>query len=206
MGAWRGEDTRHQVVEFLRRFRDKLGVVRVDCIGIGHNFALHLRDQRLPVELINVALPCESKQHLGVNDPAQRFVNQKASFYQELADALERDQVVGLTDEETIAQLSGILYEISQGRMKIESKEKARERGVPSPDRADALMLALCKAPPEYAYIPVRDYRRNRFTEEGSEKAEHPYFGFTELGDDDGSDDLSDSRSWRYSRLGLAKW
>ena len=29
--------------------------------------------------------------------------------------------------------------------MKIESKEKARERGVLSPDRAEALMLALGK-------------------------------------------------------------
>src|SRR5271163_4777835 len=40
--------------------------------------------------------------------------------------------------------LSSILYEIdSHGRMKIESKEDARKRGVRSPDRADALMLAL---------------------------------------------------------------
>jgi len=64
--------------------------------------------------------------------------------------AFERDQVEGLLDETTIGQLAGLLYEFdSQGRMKIESKEKARERGVVSPDRADALMLALCKAPYE---------------------------------------------------------
>jgi hypothetical protein len=41
--------------------------------------------------------------------------------------------------------------------MKIESKEKARERGVPSPDRAEALMLALGQQPPEYAFYPVTD-------------------------------------------------
>jgi hypothetical protein len=35
--------------------------------------------------------------------------------------------------------LAGLLYEIdSQGRMKIESKESARARGLPSPDRAEA--------------------------------------------------------------------
>src|SRR5207253_8373081 len=52
--------------------------------------------------------------------------------------ALERDQIEGLTDEATIGQLAGILYQFdSQGRIKIESKEKARARGVSSPDRAE---------------------------------------------------------------------
>lgn len=73
----------------------------------------------------------------------------RACFYQNLADAFERDQVEGLIDEETIGQLSGILYELdSQGRIRIEAKDKARARGVPSPDRADALMLAIAAADP----------------------------------------------------------
>jgi hypothetical protein len=149
MGAWRGEDTRGQVVGFLNEFRTRLSLVRVDSIGIGHNFGLHLRDCGFRVELVKVGMPCESMPHLGENDPARRFVNLKACFYQALADALERDQVDGLTDEETIGQLAGIRRELdSRGRMKIESKEQARARGVPSPDRADALMLALAAADP----------------------------------------------------------
>ncbi len=156
MGAWRGEDTRGQVVAFLNEFRSRLCLVRVDSIGVGHNFGLHLRDCRFPVELINVGLPCESKPHLRENDPARRFVNLKACFYQALADAFERDQVDGLTDEETIGQLAGIRRELdSQGRIKIESKERARERGVASPDRAEALMLALGQPPQKFEYIPV---------------------------------------------------
>ena len=61
MGAWRGEDTRGQVVNFLNQFRSRLSIVRVDAIGIGHNFGLHLRDCRFPVEMVNVGMPCESK-------------------------------------------------------------------------------------------------------------------------------------------------
>jgi len=141
MGAWRGEDTRGLVVQFLNEFRSRLSLVRVDSIGVGHNFALHLRDCRFPVELVKVGMPCESRPQQGENDPTRRFVNLRACFYQALADAFERDQVEGLTDETTIGQLAGLLYEFdSQGRIKIESKEKARARGVPSPDRADALM------------------------------------------------------------------
>jgi hypothetical protein len=80
-----------------------------------------------------------------------------------------------------MAQLSGILYEIdSQGRIKIESKEKARERGAPSPDRAEALMLALCKAPPEYDYIPARKPRNIETSMD--------------------NDDQSSGRAWRVRR------
>ena len=97
----------------------------------------------------------------GLTHPARRFVNLKAEYYQALADALERDQLEGLSDETTLGQLASILYEIdSQGRMKIESKAQAAARGVPSPDRAEALMLAFCKPPIKFEYHSIRDLPR----------------------------------------------
>lgn len=120
-----------------------------------------------------------------MNDPAQRFVNLKACCYTTLADAFELDQ--GLTDEETIGQLSGILCEIdAHGRMEIESKEKARECGASSPDRAEALMLALCKPPPECGYRSARDLPRQRPRGADTETGGLLYsMGFKEIGDDD---------------------
>ena len=56
--------------------------------------------------------------------------------------------------------------------MKIESKEKARARGVPSPDRAEALMLALCKPPQRYEYYSIRDLG-GRLSEQGRQSG--PY-------------------------------
>ena len=169
MGAWRGEDTRGQVVNLLNDFRSRLCLVRVDGIGVGHNFGLHLRDCRFPVEMVNVSKPCESKPNLGENDPAQRFVNLKACYYQAIADAFERDQIEGLMDETTIGQLAGLLCEVdSHGRMKIESKESARERGVPSPDRAEALMLALGQPREKLEVYLLRDRPRLRSEIEGS--------------------------------------
>ena len=161
MGAWRNEDTRGQVVNFLNAYRSRLSTVRVDAIGIGHNFGLNLRSDRFPVELVNVGMPCESKPQLGENDPSRRFLNLKASYYQALADAFEHDQIEGLTDETTIGQLAGILTEFdSRGRIRIESKEDTRKRGVPSPDRAEALMLAVGEAPRLYEFISIRDFER----------------------------------------------
>jgi hypothetical protein len=67
---------------------------------------------------------------------------------------------LGSSDETTIGQLAGVLYEIdSHGRLKIEPKERARERGASSPDRAEALMLALCKPPRVFEHHSVREPR-----------------------------------------------
>jgi len=146
LGAWRGEDTRGHVVKFLEKYRGRLSVVRVDAIGVGYNFALHIRDKGFPVELVNVSRACDSRPELAENNPAYRFVNLKAQYYQTLADAFELGHIHGLTDDLTLGQLANLLYEIdSQGRVKIEPKEKARLRGIDSPDRAEALMLALGK-------------------------------------------------------------
>ena len=188
MGAWRSQDTRGQVVAFLRPYRNRLIQVRVDADGIGHNFGLHLQDQAVPGRI-------RQRQTLGRkpawrNDPSLRFFNQKAQFYQHIADLLERDAIEGLRDETTIGQLADIMYELDpHGRMKIESKEKARHRGVRSPDRAEALMLALGKPRSVYEYISVYDRRRQRSEREKSETAAHPYFGFWLVGDDDGDDE-----------------
>jgi phage terminase large subunit len=156
LGVWRAADTRGHVVRFLEPYRARLAQVRVDAIGIGYHFAMHLRDQGFPVELINVSRTCDSRPQLRERNPAQRFVNEKARFYQALADLLERNQLEGLRDNATIEQLAGIVYEIDgQGRMKIESKERARERGAQSPDRAEALMLALGEPPVDYSGIRI---------------------------------------------------
>jgi phage terminase large subunit len=207
MNAWRGEDTRGQVVNMLNQFRSRLSLVRVDAIGVGHHFGLHLRDCRFPVELVNVGMPCESKPEWGENDPTRRFVNLRACFYQVLADAFERDQVEGLTDETTIGQLAGLLSEIdSRGRMKIESKEKARDRGVPSPDRADALMLALSKPYQKFEFYSIRDFQHGRSkSTESTSRANHPFFGFAERGDDHG-DDERDPLGGMGREASIASW
>lgn len=201
MGAWRGQDTRGEVVRFLSPYRNRLRSVRVDATGIGHNFGLHLQDERFPVERILVGRPCQSSPQMGEDDPARRFVNLKAQYYQVLADALERDEVHGLRDDLTIGQLAGIIYEVdSHGRTKIESKETARARGIPSPDRADALMLALCKPPVKYEWHSVRELPSMRSQSKSSDDYDWSYpargFGFRDLGYDDGRDDQPKIRRW----------
>ncbi len=126
-GPWRARDTLDEVARFLDPYLQRLTTVRVDAIGIGHNFGLYLKKTGFPVDLVNVAVPCENKPELREQNPNSRFTNEKARFYQNLADGFERDEIDGLTDDETIGQLAGIRYEVDgRGRIKIEPKERAR--------------------------------------------------------------------------------
>jgi len=67
-----------------------------------------------------------------------------------------------------MGQLAGIRFELgTRGRVETEAKDKARQRGVASPDRAEALMLAIGK--PVYVWQPPlwmqQDTAARRFLE-----------------------------------------
>jgi hypothetical protein len=72
-----------------------------------------------------------------------QFANFKAELYWDLRERFEKGEVSGLKDEQAIGQLATIRYSYtSRGQLLIESKEDARRRGIKSPDRAEAIMLA----------------------------------------------------------------
>ena len=155
-GAWRSEDTLDDVARFLDPYLKRLTSVRVDADGIGLVFGVELRKKGFPVELVHVGIPAEGHPGLGAEDPSLLYVNRKAQYYQHLASAFRNNEISGLTDDLTITQLLGILVEMdSRGRLAIESKAAALKRGIPSPDRAEALMLALGAPVQEYVFLPV---------------------------------------------------
>lgn len=155
--SWPDADPRGAVCRVLselqhhRRYR--LGVVVVDIVGIGYNFALHLADQGFPVLGFQAgARPME--QMLYTNVKAEAYFCAREWFKQGL--------VSGLGDEECEAQLSTIQYrETSRGLTEIESKDDMRKRGVPSPDRAEALIMSFCHVVPAHQRVDVQDYRVN---------------------------------------------
>ena len=62
---------------------------------------------------------------------------------------MQRGAISGLNDLETEAQLSSVRYRTTpSGQTAIESKEDARKRGVRSPDRAEAMVLAFWRVIP----------------------------------------------------------
>ena len=113
--------------------------VLVDEIGIGAGVVDRLRELGHPVHGINVARkPRDEKS----------FANLRAEGYWSLAERFKSGRLIIPDDSQLLSQLSTLRYNYdSQGRIKIESKDDIRNRGLPSPDRADALMLAFLPPP-----------------------------------------------------------
>lgn len=134
--AWADKDSRGAVVRFLQPYQaqHRLRAVRVDRVGIGEYFCTHLRDLGFPVVPVNVG---EAPRD------ADKFRNLKAELYWGLRQRFVDGDMAGPLSEACIAQLASIKIKYNaRGQLEIESKEDARKRGVKSPDRAEALMLA----------------------------------------------------------------
>ncbi len=158
--AWAKADPRGDVLAALAPFKSELKGVNVDSVGIGQHFASHLRDHRLPVKDVNVGQKARE---------TEKFANQKAEHYWNLRLRAESGNLAGLADDKAIAQLAAIRYSHnSRGQVVIESKDDARKRGVKSPDRAEAIMLA-------FAEVRVLQYGLlEYYTQEAAKLTERP--------------------------------
>ena len=113
--------------------------VLIDEVGIGAGVVDRLRQLGHPVHGVNVA----RKAH---ND--KKFINLRAEGYFRLRDRFVSGRIYIPDDLRLIAELSSLRYSYdSYDRLKIESKDEIRKRNLPSPDRADALMLAFLPPP-----------------------------------------------------------
>lgn len=152
--AWNDSDPRGAVLRVLGRLRAhrlyRLGLVVVDTVGIGYNFALHLADNGFDV--------FGFKAGASPLDPTQ-YVNQKAEVTFQAREWFRAGMVCGLgqlhdersgvviPEEETEAQLTTMLYrETGRGLTEIIPKEEMKkEFNAPSPDRAEALVMAFMR-------------------------------------------------------------
>jgi hypothetical protein len=73
----------------------------------------------------------------------RKFVNRRSEQWWALRELFESGLVdIDPDDEDLQSQLGSIKYEEdSAGRIKVESKKELKKRGLPSPDRADTLMM-----------------------------------------------------------------
>jgi hypothetical protein len=108
----------------------------VDVVGRGAGVVDPLRHAGLPV------MPYSGGE--AAANPA-RFVNRNAEAWWAFREGLEAG-LIDLDPEDSVlaAQLQSRKWkhDASQRRIEIESKDKMKERGLPSPDRADAAVMA----------------------------------------------------------------
>lgn len=114
---------------------DRPGEILVDSIGLGAGVCDRLRELGLPARGINVSESPSMKT---------QYVNLRAELWFLLKGWLEKRDCKIPKDEALFAELVAPKYAFaSNGKLKVEAKEDMKKRGLPSPDRADAICLTM---------------------------------------------------------------
>ena len=131
--------------------------VKIDAIGVGWGVAGLLdawcKEQGVAADIISVNVAERARD--------AKFHNQRAELWwngrQLLApDGEGRQDLRVVTDRKTMAQLSAPMYSAdSAGRILIEKKDAMKKRGVGSPDRGEAILLAVYEPPGFSGPIPA---------------------------------------------------
>ena len=136
LGRWNGLGTMETVGRAsLIADREKPDVIYVDATGVGTGVADRLRELGYPVVRVHFG---ESPRDV------DRYVLCRDEMWGEMAEWFEDGPVSMDDDDDQAAQLTAVQYGYdSKRRIKLEPKEKMKERGLSSPDDADALALTF---------------------------------------------------------------
>jgi hypothetical protein len=137
---WRNVDLMH-VVGVVKTEYDALPIdmrpsaICVDAIGLGAGVADRMAEMGLPVLAVNVSeSPTTGSQYYRLRD----------ELYCRTRDWFATRQVSVPAHDKLVADLTALKYRyLSDGRIKIESKDEMRKRGLSSPDCADALAMSF---------------------------------------------------------------
>lgn len=140
-------DARGRVIEFIKRWKDRVRLVNVDSGGLGFYFTEHVRSQGFRTIGLNAASAASDRE---------RYTNLKAERYFHLRQAFIKGAISGL-DDETLGELASMAYVVDpHGRIAIEDKASVKSALGHSPDRGEALMLAAGEDEHQpWTYTPV---------------------------------------------------
>jgi len=131
------------VVQAAKRLKEETGAscirVKVDDTGVGGGVTdglAELAQRELPwLEVVPVPFSAGGDE---------RYADLASAMWGHLRDLLDAEAISLPDDHDLVAQLTLRRYTVdSRGRVRLETKEQLRQRGIPSPDRADALALAF---------------------------------------------------------------
>lgn len=124
--------------------------VGVDVIGIGSSVYDHLKILGgIKVDPINVGLASRAKDKTG----RYEFANLKSEMYWKFREALDPNSGENLAlpvGRELRADLRAVRYQIVSGKIKVEPKDKTKERLGRSPDRGEAVIICWHMANKQY--------------------------------------------------------
>lgn len=155
----RNRDLMHVTGQIVRAIKD-LGAARVkiDDAGLGGGVTDRLEElysqgefgfQAVEIMPINVGVSPSDNDDRRERGESSRFYNLRAELSWHLRTLFENDEIALEADDDLEGQIVSIRYQMtSRGQIQIEGKDKMAARGLPSPDRFDALVLACAPTQP----------------------------------------------------------
>lgn len=127
--------TANEIAHELDYHKGFISVI-VDVVGVGSGVVDRLLERGYRCVPFNGGEAPRNKR---------RFFNLRAEMYWRLREAFEAGEIdLDALDEDLQAQLQGIRFSVNgKGQIVVEKKEDMKKRGLPSPDRADTLMMSL---------------------------------------------------------------
>lgn len=170
--CWRDKDTMRMVgrlISILKEHKVPADNVFMDAGGLGIPVADRLAEVGWPVHRIN----------FGSRARDDRYVSRVAEMWFETARMIHGREIILPQDDALISQLSQRRTSAnSRGLLALETKGEMKSRGLSSPDRADAMVLAATNSPWEVETEWVRPTLSERFgdsldlEDEGADLAE----------------------------------
>ena len=137
--SWREKDTMSAIGRFITEFKRhnlEANYIYADAGGLGIPMCDALREAGWDVHRVNNGEQARNSGH---------FANRGTEMWTQYARLVETGKVIVPNDEKLHQQLTTRnLGHNAKGKLMVESKDKMRERGLGSPDRADAVILAFC--------------------------------------------------------------
>ena len=143
MWVWKSEDCRGELLEVLRPLANQTAKVHIDNAGLGDFFTKYIAD------VANDEFP--DVDVIGINagrraNNRNRYKNLRTEMMWQLKERFDTNRIAGIHDELLRRQLLSLIWRVDpMGLRQMEPKPEMEKRGVPSPDRADALMLAFAE-------------------------------------------------------------
>lgn len=138
--SYQGRDLMHTAHRTEVSIRDdRVSRAKIDDSGLGGGVTDYLvKEAKAPAVGMNAGTRARRPD---------KFINARAEWYWDLRERFRENRIdIDELDDDLAGQLAGIRYKlVAGGKIAIESKEDMKERGLGSPDRADALMLSFAE-------------------------------------------------------------
>lgn len=129
--------------EMMKEYGRSSCVVKIDDDGVGGGVTDRLREIVYEDNLYIEVIDCHNGEK-ALND--ENYFNWGSESWATIREYLHDGDIQIPNDEDLVGQLSTRKYRVtSKGKIHLESKDDMKKRGLRSPDRADALVLAFAK-------------------------------------------------------------